>query len=247
MILPGTGVRLAGAEEIFERVIRKVGAPVAPAWTALDLVAPNDPLFGGRPGTIGDRAGNFTVQNADVVLVIGSRLNIRQVSYNWPSFARGAFKIQVDVDAAELNKPTVRPDLAVHADAKLFLSELDHQLSAASSDPSRRADWLSWCKSRVARYPVVEARHREVKGRQINPYHFIERLFASLRPEDIVVCGNATASVVTFQAARFEQGTRIFANSGCAAMGYDLPAAIGAATAARGRRSFVSPGKAAFS
>jgi acetolactate synthase I/II/III large subunit len=236
VILPGTGVRLAGAEAIFERVIRKIGAPVAPAWTAVDLLSPDDPLFGGRPGTIGDRAGNFTVQNADVVLILGSRLNIRQVSYNWRSFARSAFKIQVDVDAAELNKPTVRPDLPVHADAKVFLSELDRQLSASSSDPARHADWLSWCKARVARYPVVEARHREVTGRRINPYHFIEQLFASLRPDDIVVCGNATASVVTFQAARFEQGTRIFANSGCAAMGYDLPAAIGAAIAVPGRR-----------
>src|SRR5436190_8170495 len=120
VILVGTGVRLAGAEKIFDTVIRKIGAPVAPTWTAIDQVATDDPLYCGRNGTIGDRAGNFAVQNADVLLIIGSRLNIRQVSYNWSSFARCAFKIQVDVDRAELSKPMVRPDLAVHCDAKVF-------------------------------------------------------------------------------------------------------------------------------
>ena len=118
VVLVGTGVRLAGAEEIFRRVTQKLGVPVAPAWTAIDLVPTDDPLFCGRTGTIGDRAGNFAVQNADLVLVLGSRLNIRQVSYNWRSFARAAFVIQVDVDKWELIKPTVRPDLGIECDAR---------------------------------------------------------------------------------------------------------------------------------
>ena len=90
--------------------------PVATAWTH-DLIASDDPLFCGRPGSIGDRAGNFCVQNSDCLLVLGSRLNVRQVSYNWGFFARHAFKIQVDVDPAELDKPMVRPDLPIVADA----------------------------------------------------------------------------------------------------------------------------------
>jgi acetolactate synthase I/II/III large subunit len=236
VILVGTGVRLAGAEQIFDTVTRKIGAPVAPAWTAIDQVASDDPLYCGRTGTIGDRAGNFAVQNADVVLIIGSRLNIRQVSYNWSSFARCAFKIQVDVDEAELTKPMVRPDLAVHCDAKLFLEELNRQIDASGYDKCRHRAWVAWCKERVTRYPVVEARHRLVKDRLVNPYHFVEELFARLGSEDVVACGNATASVVTFQAARVVRGLRVFANSGCAAMGYDLPAAIGAAIGADGRR-----------
>jgi acetolactate synthase-1/2/3 large subunit len=235
VILLGTGLRLAGAEAIFETVSRKIGAPVAPAWTGVDLVASDDPLFCGRTGTIGDRAGNFAVQNSDVLLVIGSRLNIRQVSYNWQSFARHAFKIQVDADRSELHKPTVRPDLGVHCDARLFLEELDRQLDAAGAEPRRHAEWVAWCKARVARYPVVEPRHRVVKNGLVNPYHFMEKLFARLGGDDIVVCGNATASVVGFQAARVVRGMRIFANSGCAAMGFDLPAAIGAACGAGGR------------
>jgi acetolactate synthase-1/2/3 large subunit len=236
VILVGTGVRLAGAGELFELVARKLGMPVAPAWTAVDQVSSDDELFCGRTGTIGDRAGNFAVQNADVLLVIGSRLNIRQVSYNWGSFARHAFKIQVDVDAAELHKPTVQPDLAVASDARMFLAELNRQIDAEGYDRTRHGGWVSWCKERVARYPVVENRHRTIRGGLVNPYHFIEQLFERLSPRDIVVCGNATASVVTFQAARVQRGQRIFANSGCAAMGYDLPAAIGATTAAGDRR-----------
>ena len=125
VVMAGTGVRLANALEIFDRVIRQMGIPVVTAWTH-DLIASDDPLFSGRPGTIGGRAGNFTVQNSDLLLVLGSRLNIRQISYNWATFARCAFKIQVDVDAAELNKPTVKPDLPIHCDVRVFL-ERDEQ------------------------------------------------------------------------------------------------------------------------
>src|SRR3569833_4448013 len=109
VMFAGTGVRLGGALAEFDAVIRKLRIPVVTAWTH-DLIASDDELFCGRPGTIGERAGNFTVQNADLVLVLGSRLNIRQVSYNWKSFARNALKIQVDVDSAELRKPFVQVD-----------------------------------------------------------------------------------------------------------------------------------------
>ena len=111
VIFAGSGVRLSGALGEFERVIRVLRVPVVTAWTH-DLIASDDPLFCGRPGTIGERAGNFTVQNADVLLVLGSRLNIRQVSYNWNSFARNAVRIQVDVDAAELRKPLLQPEVS---------------------------------------------------------------------------------------------------------------------------------------
>jgi acetolactate synthase I/II/III large subunit len=236
VILVGTGVRLAGALDVFDAVSRRLGVPVAPAWTAVDQVASDDELYCGRTGTIGDRAGNFAVQNADVLLVIGSRLNIRQVSYNWGSFARHAFKIQVDVDPAELAKPTVRPDLGIVSDAKLFLETLGRRIEASGFDRDKHRAWVAWCRERVKRYPVVEPRHRAVKNGLVNPYYFVEALFERLGADDVVVCGNATASVVGFQAAVVKRGQRIFANSGCAAMGYDLPAAVGAASAAGARR-----------
>ena len=108
VILAGTGIRAAHALPN-SIALPRLGVPVTTAWTH-DLIASDDPLFCGRQGTIGDRAGNFTVQNADLLLTLGSRLNIRQTSYNWQSFAPRAFKIQVDIDAAEFRKPTVQPD-----------------------------------------------------------------------------------------------------------------------------------------
>ena len=154
VILVGSGIRLAGAVEEFEHVIRKLGIPVATAWTAVDLMPNDDPLYCGRPGTIGDRGGNFAVQNADFLLIIGSRLNIRQVSYNWPSFARHAFKVQVDVDVEELRKPTVKPDMPVHSDAKLFLNELSCALDECAYDAELHREWVSWCRDRVLHTPM---------------------------------------------------------------------------------------------
>ena len=225
VILAGSGVRCAGATAEFEMVIRSLGLPVTTAWTH-DLIATDDPLFCGRPGTIGTRAGNFTVQNADLLLVLGSRLNVRQVSYNWQAFAPRAYKIQVDIDPAELNKPTVKPDMAVTADLKDFLAELEQEL-AAWKPPAAHLEWLAWCRQRMTDYPTVLPRQRDFKGK-INPYHFVEELFARLDANDIVACGNATATIVPFQAGDIKRGMRMFSNSGSASMGYDLPAAIGA-------------------
>jgi len=234
VIMAGTGVRLAGALDLFDTVTRKLGLPVTTAWTAHDLIATDDPLFCGRPSSLGDRPGNFAVQNADVLLVLGSRLNIRQVSYNWKDFARNAYKIQVDVDPAELDKPTVKPDLAVPADLKIFLTELNRQLDAAPFDSRQHADWLAWCRKRVSRYPAVTEKQRGSAA--INPYHFLDVLIRKLTPEDIIACGDGTACVVPFQVAFIKKGLRLFCNSGDASMGYDIPSAIGAAFAGGGRR-----------
>lgn len=226
VIMAGTGIRLGNALPEFEAVIRQLAIPVVTAWTH-DLIASDDPLFCGRPGTIGTRAGNFTVQNADLLLVLGSRLNVRQTSYNWEAFAPHALKIQVDIDGAELKKPTVRPDHAICCDVKPLLAELAEQLPASGHDPARYGSWLAWCRERLSLYPNVNSQQREYRGK-INPYHFIETLVDQLEADDIIACGNATACIVPFQVARLKAGQRLFSNSGCASMGYDLPAAIGA-------------------
>ncbi len=233
VILAGTGVRAAGALEEFEEVVRKLGIPVTTAWTH-DLIASDDELFCGRPGSIGERPGNFTVQNSDVLLVLGSRLNIRQVSYNWTAFAREAFKIWVDIDEAELEKPFVRPDLPIHCDLKVFLRELSAALDGWQPKPAHR-EWLSWCRERVARYPVVQPAHRQSRS-PLNPYYFIELLFDGLRSDDVVVCANASACIIPYQSARLKKGQRLISNSGSASLGYDLPAAIGAAAGNGGKR-----------
>jgi acetolactate synthase-1/2/3 large subunit len=158
VILAGTGVRLARAIPAFQALTRQLGIPVTTAWTH-DIIASDDPAFCGRQGSIGDRAGNFTVQNSDCLLILGARLPVRQISYNWQAFARHAYKIQVDVDAAELDKPTVKPDLAIHSDARVFLDALGREVSKSDEGPGRHGPWLAWCKERVRRYPVVLPTH----------------------------------------------------------------------------------------
>lgn len=234
-LLVGSGIRLAGAMELLERVADKLGVPVTTAWTGHDVFPTDHPLCCGRPGTIGDRPGNFTVQNSDALLVLGSRLNIRQVSYNWKDFARNAFKMWVDIDPAELDKPTVRPDLGIVADLREFLEELERQVDARGFPHEKHAEWLAWCRERVERYPVVTREQREA-GPMINPYHFLDVMIRRLEEGDIVACGDGAACVIPFQVGHMKRGMRMFCNSGDASMGYDIPASIGAAFAAPGQR-----------
>jgi len=231
LILAGTGVRLAGAATDLLRLAEATGIPIATAWTH-DLIASDHPLFAGRPGTIGTRPGNFCLQAADCVLVIGSRLNIRQISYNWARFAPSAFIAQVDIDPAELHKPFVRPTLGVVADAGAFLRTLASRPALASLPDY--GDWARWCHAMQARYPVLQP--HQTLGQTLNPYAAVDRVFTQLRADDIIVCGNASACILPFQVGRLCAGQRLFSNSGSASMGYDLPAAIGAAVGGGGRR-----------
>lgn len=233
VIMAGTGVRIAGADAIFLETAELLGIPVVTAWTH-DLIHDSHPLFAGRPGTIGTRAGNFVVQNADCILVLGSRLNIRQVSYNWASFGRDARKIWVDIDRAEFDKPFVRPDLAVHAHLKPFLAML-RAAAVAERWTARHDGWLRWCQAIRVKYSPKSSDY-PVSADAINAYHFIDELFGQLAPDDIVVCGDATATIVPFQIGRLKPGMRLISNSGAASMGHDLPAAIGAAIARPGAR-----------
>lgn len=231
VLLAGQGIGIAGAREVFLRIADRLATPVVTTFSGVDLIPSDHPLFMGRVGTIGNRSGNFTLQNADLLLSVGSRNNIRQVSYGWQSYARAAYKVVVDVDPAELSKPTVRPDLPVPCDAGVFLAELERQLDGVAI-PDRR-EWVAWCAERKHRYPAVLSEHRTGAG-LVNPYRFIEVLTGQLGKDAIVVAGNGTACVALFQAATVKAGQRMFWNSGCASMGYDLPAAIGASFAAPG-------------
>jgi acetolactate synthase-1/2/3 large subunit len=198
--------------------------PVVTNWNAHDALWNDHPLYSGRPGTIGDRAGNFVVQNADFVLVLGSRLNIRQVSYNWESFAKNAKKAMVDIDFAEIKKPTLKIDYPIHANLQNFFPAALKTISKMT--PVDRTAWLSWCKSRVEKYDVVLPEYWNSDS--VNPYCFARELFNQLKENELVVTGDGTACVVTFQAAKIKKGQRLYTNSGCASMGYDLPGAIGA-------------------
>ncbi len=231
VVFAGGGVRLSGQHDAFIRLVDKLGIPVVTGWNAHDAIWDAHPNYAGRPGTVGDRAGNFAAQNADLLLILGSRLNIRQVSYNWKSFARAAYKIWVDIDELELQKPTVKADMPVFAS----LTDLLPVLAAHPyTGPSREhKEWLRWCKERQRRFPIVLPEYWN--NERVNPYCFITKLFEQLADNQIVVTANGTACVVSFQAAVLKPGQRLWTNSGCATMGYDLPGAIGACKASGGK------------
>lgn len=233
LILAGTGVRLGGAQEELLELVDKLQIPIVTAWNANDTVAYDNPYFAGMPGTVGTRSGNFAVQNCDLLLSLGCRLNIRMIGYNHFDFAKNAYKIIVDIDPQELYKPTVRPDMPVNADVKDFIGRLLEQ----SYKPNERHDkWTRWCRSLLERYPAVqESYHSETS--LINPYVFVDKLFGHLREDDRIICGNGSACVITFQAGKVKQGQRMFTNSGCAAMGYGFPAAVGVAVSDNSRRT----------
>lgn len=234
VVFAGGGVRLSGAHADFIKLVERLGVPVVTGWNAHDVIWNDHPLYCGRPGTIGDRPGNMVTQSADLLIVLGSRLNIRQVSYNWASFAREAYKIWVDIDPIELQKPNVKPDMPVVADLKDLIPVLLDQPYAGPTAEQR--EWLEWGKERGRRFPVVLP---EYENNQVcHPYVTMQKLFAQLEEDDIVVTGNGSACVVSFQTADLKKGQRLWTNSGCATMGYELPAAIGVA-AATGRHKRV--------
>lgn len=226
VLVAGHGVRLAGQVAVLHQLLDLLRVPVLATLNGFDLVASDHPCQCGRIGTIGTRGGNFTLQNADLVVLLGTRNNIRQVSYNWEHFARRAVTVAVDVDEAELHKPTFRPRHPIHADLRQFLPALVDAVRQARL-PGRE-DWLAWARERTRRYPAVLPQHLEPR-QGIHPYPFMERFSQGLGPGETIVAGNGTACVVYFQAGVVKERQRIVWNSGCASMGYDLPAAIGAA------------------
>lgn len=225
VLLAGHGIRLSGSQKLFLEIVKKLGIPVVTTFNGFDLITSDHPLFIGRVGTLGDRAGNFALQNSDLLISVGSRNNIRQVSYNWKAFAREAKKIVIDIDAAELNKPTIKPYLSIQSDARYFFEQF--KILMGEEKLPDWSDWLKWCIERKKRYPVVLPEYKLPKN-HINPYYFIQMLTECLDKDAVVVAGNGTACVALFQAGIVKKGQRMFWNSGCASMGYDLPAAIGA-------------------
>jgi len=225
LVVVGHGVRLGGAQKLLDTFLRQTKIPAGTTFNGFDLLADDCPNFAGRIGTIGQRAGNFTLQNADVILFLGTRNNIRQVSYNWENFAAHAKKIIVDIDAAELKKPTVKPDLPICADVKNVLESLIRTLKK----PLGTDAWRAHCQHLHRKFlPLQEFTFRPTDS--VHPYLFMDKLSRQLRAQDTVVMANATAFVAFFQAAKLPARVRAFSNSGCASMGYGLPAAIGACT-----------------
>ncbi len=220
----GYGIRLSGGYPAFRGVIEKLNIPVVTYWNAVDLIEDEHPLYCGRGGNMGDRPGNWAIQNADLILAVGTRISIRQVGYNWKTWARAAKVIMVDIDQAELKKPTIHVEMPIWADAKDFLEKLNE---AAGEDTYQEAEWLDTCRRWKKEYPVVLPRHWEENGKTANVYAFIRYLSSRLPENSLTAVSNGACCVVGNQAYVIQKGSRMANNSAVASMGYGLPAAIG--------------------
>ncbi len=223
-VIAGHGVRLSGQIDNLKKWTNGACLPVLTTFNGFDAVEDDDPCFIGRIGTIGNRAGNFVLQNADLVVCLGTRNNIRQISYNWENFARSAKKVVIDIDAAELEKPTIRPDVGFAADLRGLIPELLKLMDGTV--PEKRMKWMEWARERRAKNPTWPA--DKAVARDIDPYAFCRALSDALPEGAILVSGNATPSIAYLQSGKCKPRQHVIWNSGCAAMGYDLPAAIGA-------------------
>lgn len=230
VLYAGNGIRLSNGYKEFKNVIEKLNIPVITAWDSIDLIPDEHPLYVGRAGIMGDRAGNFAVQNSDLVISIGCRLSIRQVGYNWKTWAREAYKIAVDIDQNELEKPTLNIDMKIWADAKDVLNKLDKEIGNDSKLFANN-EWLNICSNWKKEYPVVLPKHYKNIDGMANVYYFIKELSSRLKEKQITVVGNGSACVVGSHAYVIKPEQRFIINSAIASMGYDLPAAIGAAYA----------------
>ncbi len=243
VIFAGSGIRISNQKKNFDLLVEKLKIPVVSGWNAHDVISNDNKNFCGRPGSVGDRGGNFTVQNSDFLLILGSRLNIRQVSYNWKNFGKNAFKVHVDIDKAELEKPTLRSDIKIHSNLKTFFNIFEEE-SRNLLYPNEHLKYLSWCKHLSIKYPVVLNHYR--RSKKINPYYLMEIIFKKLKEGDVIVTGDGTACVTSFQAAYIKKDQRLYTNSGCASMGYDLPAAIGASLSSNKKEIICITGDGSF-
>lgn len=239
VIYVGNGVRLAGRTEAFIQLAERLNIPVVTAISGSDIIWHDHPLCYGKPGICGDRIGNIMVQSSDLLIVMGTRLSIRQVSYAYDLLAPRAYKVMIDVDAAELAKPTLSIDLKIHSDLRYAVDRL-LELTKDIALPDFSA-WRQWGRNIEAKLPTLFDDNPDCEG-YTNSYKFADELFKQLHDGDVVVTGNGTAYTCTYQAMKVNKGVRVFANQGCAAMGYGLPASIGAAFANENGRTICVTG-----
>lgn len=232
LILAGHGIRLSGGAEVFKKLYEAMGIPIVATWNAMDLIPANHRLSVGKPGTVALRPANFAVQNCDLLISIGARLDNVVTAYNPGNFARNAKKVVVDIDSAELGKFTHAIDLKIQSDAQDFCKELYRSVADNESLVKQKsltwAPWIDKCNHWKAKYPINDGQPFPSSG-EISHFHMVNA-FADLFPEDsLIVTGSSGLGVESFYTAfRNKPGQRVFLTSGLGAMGYGVPAIIGA-------------------
>lgn len=224
ILYTGVEIRTNGAYEAFVELSKKLNIPIVTSFDGMDIVPEDHPLYAGRAGDNATRFGNWAVQNSDFVLSIGSRLGIRQVSYATETWAREAFVTMVYPDPLEISRPNIHVELPVRADLKQFMEALAERIKEPLV---AKNEWIEKCLEWRKKYPVVTERHRNQEG-LANAYCFIDELSKVAKPNTTIITGNGSACVVGANAFKLKEGQRFIFNSGCASMGYDLPASIGA-------------------
>lgn len=229
VILAGNGIRLANALGDFLDLIKYLKVPVLTTWKTIDFLPEDHELFFGRPGSIGQRGANFILQNCDLLLAIGARLDLAQVGFNYKNFARLAKKVIVDVDISEIKKLKMDIDAPICSDAKMFIGELLDKKGKLIV--KSRPRWLAHCREWKSKYPVVLEEYW--KGKEyVNTYVLIDCLSQLLSQGDCLVPGSSgSCSEIAMQAFKVKRGQRIFNTPGLGAMGFGLPASIGACLA----------------
>ena len=243
MFLIGNGIRLSRAESEMEQLLRVLDIPVEVTWLAIDLIADDDPLYIGRPGTIAQRGANFAVQNCDYLLSIGARQDRVVTGFSPAGFAREAYKVMVDIDPAELAKMDGVIHTPVCADAGDFMREMLAQKYKIIR--KTRADWKQRCADWRTRYPLVLPEHK-AQGR-VSVYNFAEVMSGELERGDYIVSGSSGTGIELFLLAfRVKKNQRIFHTTALGSMGFGIPAAIGACLGGGGRPTVCVDGDGGF-
>jgi len=236
LILAGHGVRLSGAASAFLQMVEALSIPVVTTWNSLDLIPFQHPLCVGRPGSVALRAPNFTVQNCDLLISIGARLDNVVTAHNPEGFAKHAKKIVVDIDENEMRKHQMDIDFPVIADAADFIQSL---LEQAESSQSKTLVWRKQCQVWKEKYSLCDGQEFSKSG-EISIYHFMDKLSEHTAENELVITGSSGLSVEAFYMSFINKiKQRVFLTSGLGSMGYGLPAAIGGCLAA-GRKPVVS-------
>lgn len=237
VLYAGNGIRLSGSAEKFLKLATLLKVPILTSYVAYDLLPEKHPYYFGRAHSLGQRSANFIVQNCDLLIAVGARLDVLTTGFTYKAFAREAYKIMVDVDGKELYKPTLEIDLPIQSDAGEFIDEMIKQLK---SHPLRGniSPWLKYGKKMIKKYPNIPAQFWNEK-KAVNPYCFIDTISDLLNPNDTIVVSNGMGPMnCMYQAFRVKKNQRVILNLGCAEMGYGLPAAIGACFA-KGKKPVV--------
>lgn len=244
VILAGYGIKLSNAQDNFYKLINKLGIPVLTTWKAIDLLSEDDPFYCGRPGAIGQRGANFVQQNSDLLISIGARLDLGQIAYSYKNFARAAKKIIIDIDQVELDKLKFDNQLKICTSADVFINELLQQTHFIKKN--LWTDWLKRCKDWNRKYPVVLPEYKKQKN-NVNTYALVDLLSEKLSDKDVIVPGSSGAcSDVFMQAFRVKKGQKILNTPGFGAMGFGLPASIGACIASGLKRTICINGDGGF-